>query len=270
MLHLLIDPIDAEKKPWDLFVLAFFITLICINLGYYVLGHYDGIGSVIILTLAFFPLLYKAFSVEEQRDLKLKREGDRFYAHRKIVVLFSFIFLGVVLGYFANYLFLPSDLGETLFADQVYTIQHGSTITGSAVSSELALKHILKTNFTLLGICLVLSLLFGLGALFLLVWNGSVMGIAMGLFAQQNMTSGFASATLMSALRYLVHGLPEMIAFFLASMGGSILCIAVLHHDLQGKKGKKIFKDGIALVCASIGLLFLSALIEVFITPFFF
>lgn len=269
MFDLLLNPVQAEKKPWDLFLFAIVFTGVALWVSATFFSHFVGFGSAVILTLLFFPLLFKAFSREEDEDIHLRSEADRFYAHRNIVILFVFIFLGSLSGYFLAYNFLPPELRDTFFVDQLSTIDASSPLTGNAVNPELALVSILQANFFLLFLCLTLSLLFGFGGLLLMTWNSSVLGVAIALFIQRSFMTPTVSVPL-GFLRYLLHGLPEVVSFFLASLGGSILFLALFKHDLHGDHGKKILQDGITLTVASVALLFLSALIEVFLTPLFF
>lgn len=269
MFEILYNPLKAEKKPWDIFILAFAVTMAAIWLSPFFINSYLGVGSIILVTLTFFPLLFRAFNKEEDDDKAYRNEGDRFYHHRKIVELFLFIFLGALIAFFFSYNVVHPSIRPTLFDAQLATLKEASPFTASAISSEVALSNILRKNINLLMICIALSLVFGLGSLFLLLWNSSVLGIAMAVFVQQSTTT-FGTSVTLSFVRYLTHGLPEMIAFFIASLGGAILSLAVLKHDLAGEKGKSILKDGVTLLGASVILLILSALIEVFITPYFF
>ncbi len=269
MFDLLYNPIHAEQKPWDLYFFAIIFSVVAIFLSALFFQAYLGFISVVFLTFTFFPLLFKAFRHEEVVDVHLRTEGERLYAHRKIITLFIFLFLGSLTGYFFTYFLAGDALQLSLFADQLNTLRNPSLATGNAISSDAAFLDILMSNFFLLGLCFVLSFFFGFGGLFLLFWNSSVFGIAIASFLQQGFTSSSMIVPL-SFLRYLLHGLPEVISFFLASLGGSILSFAFFRHDLKGEHGKRIFQDGLSLIVASILLLILSACIEVFLTPYLF
>jgi len=70
-----------------------------------------------------------------------------------------------------------------------------------------------------------------------------------------------------SFLRYIIHGIPEMIAYFIAGIAGGIISVAVIRHDFRSSNFKKIVLDSIDLVLIAVIVLLLAALIEVFITP---
>ena len=71
-------------------------------------------------------------------------------------------------------------------------------------------------------------------------------------------------------IRYLLHGIPEILAYFTAGLAGGIISIAIVRHDLTKPKFKHIMLDSLDLIFGSLVLLFLAALIEVFVTPLFF
>ncbi|MDP1693992.1 MAG: hypothetical protein Q8L34_00450, partial [Candidatus Woesearchaeota archaeon] len=88
MFDLLLDPVRAEKKPWDLYFFALAFSIVALVLSNFLFDQYVGFGSAILLSFIFFPLLFKAFCHEEEVDAQLKCEGERMYAHRKIITLF--------------------------------------------------------------------------------------------------------------------------------------------------------------------------------------
>ena len=112
---------------------------------------------------------------------------------------------------------------------------------------------------------LLLSLAFGAGAIFILVWNASVIGSAMGIFAKGQLFSLPASF-----FRYMIHGIPEIAGYFLGALAGGILSVAVIRKDLQGERKWRILEDVILLVIAAVVILILAAIMEVFLTPIFF
>ena len=87
------------------------------------------------------------------------------------------------------------------------------------------------------------SLLFGAGAIFILVWNASVIAAAIGIFAQ-----GSLSQLPVAILRYMVHGVPEIAAYFIGALGGGIISVAVIRKDLRGEGMWKILQDSLILL----------------------
>jgi len=106
-------------------------------------------------------------------------------------------------------------------------------------------------------------LIFGAGAIFILAWNASVISAAIGIF-----TKGQISGIPLGLGRYMfIHGLPEIAAYFIAALAGGILSTAFIKHDTKSEKFWTIIQDSLNLVIIAIAILFLAALMEVFITP---
>jgi uncharacterized membrane protein SpoIIM required for sporulation len=53
-------------------------------------------------------------------------------------------------------------------------------------------------------------LIFGAGAIFILAWNASVIAAAIGIFANSDL-----SKLPMGVMRYMIHGIPEIGAYFI-------------------------------------------------------
>jgi uncharacterized membrane protein SpoIIM required for sporulation len=112
---------------------------------------------------------------------------------------------------------------------------------------------------------LVFSLIFGADAIFILAWNASVISSAIGIFSKANL------ANLPIAFgRYMIHGIPEIGAYFAGALAGGIVSIAIIKHDVHTERFWVILQDSLNLVILAVVLLFVAALIEVFITPVLF
>ena len=109
---------------------------------------------------------------------------------------------------------------------------------------------------------MVFSLIFGAGAIFILAWNASVISAAIGIFSESSL-----SALPLGIGRYMIHGTPEIGAYFVGALAGGIISVAVIKHDIYSEKFWVILQDSLNLVIVSVVLLFIAALIEVFITP---
>ena len=108
-------------------------------------------------------------------------------------------------------------------------------------------------------------MIFGAGAIFILAWNASVISAAIGIFSKSDLTN-----LPLGLVRYMVHGIPEIGAYFAGALAGGIISIAVIKHDINSEKFWIILQDSLNLVILSVVVLFLAALMEVFITPVFF
>jgi uncharacterized membrane protein SpoIIM required for sporulation len=68
----------------------------------------------------------------------------------------------------------------------------------------------------------------------------------------------------------MIHGIPEIMAYFYGGLAGGIISVAVIRHHYTSKKFLTIVEDSADLVMLSIFLLVVGALLEVYITPILF
>ena len=127
-------------------------------------------------------------------------------------------------------------------------------------------------NLKVMLFCLFFSLFFGAGAIFILTWNASVIGAAMGTFATEKL--GIFGTHLitfpLSLMRYMTHGVFEILAYFMAGLAGGIISVAIINNDLVGEYKKRILKDSIDLILLAVAFLIVGAIVEVFVTPLLF
>lgn len=284
MLELLINPKTAERKPWEMIVVGFFYASLAVFLskwifgGNSVLSQYLGIFIILFCVIFSLPYMYYAIKLEERKDLIYDEELTLLKEHGKALLTFLFLFLGFVIAFSVWYVVLPDS--QNLFRAQIETfcqINSGSNyqecvkqygiidsikITGQ-VTSTARLFSIFANNVYVLIFTLILSLIFGAGAIFILAWNASVIAAAIGIFAKNqlaNLHLGFA--------RYLAfHGLLEIAAYFVVALAGGIFSSAIIKHDTKSEKFWSIIQDALNLVIIAVVILFIAALIEVFITP---
>jgi len=67
--------------------------------------------------------------------------------------------------------------------------------------------------------------------------------------------------------RYMIHGIPEIAAYFIAALAGGIISVAIIRKDLRGERTWKILQDSLILIIIALIILVIGALIEVYITP---
>ncbi|MEK6800615.1 MAG: stage II sporulation protein M, partial [Nanoarchaeota archaeon] len=70
--------------------------------------------------------------------------------------------------------------------------------------------------------------------------------------------------------RFFIHGLPEIAAYFIVALAGGIVSVAVIRHEIGTEKFWEVLQDSLNLIILAIVVLFLAALLEVFVTPVLF
>ncbi len=286
MLEMLVNPKKAEKRPWEMFFIGAFYATVSLLLvkwifsGDPVLSKYTGILVVTFVVMFSIPFIYYAIKNEEEKDLQIKGFKLLLKEHTKALTYFMFLFMGFIVAFSFWYIVFAD--GNQNFRAQIetYCIINKPAYFEECVS-EYGIKHVSKTtafltakdkivnifanNIYVLIFTLVFSLLFGAGAIFILAWNASVISAAIGIFSESNLAN-----LPLGLMRYMIHGVPEIGAYFAGALAGGIISIAVIRHDIHSEKFWIILQDSLNLVILSVVLLFAAALIEVFITPVLF
>jgi uncharacterized membrane protein SpoIIM required for sporulation len=249
-----------------------------------VLSQYSSILIITFATLFCIPFMYFLVSLEEAKDIRIKAERALIKEHGRAVAALVYLFLGFIVAFSILYMIMPQAITAQNFKAQVeqycainmpqnfdkclkqYGIANTLTFTGRAAAMASGnLGHflnILTNNIYVLIFILVFSLAFGAGAIFILAWNASVIAAAIGLFTNAQLNSLH-----IGLMRYLVHGIPELAAYFIAALGGGILSIAIIKHDFRHEQFWCVLRDSVDLIIVAIIILIIAALIEVFITP---
>ena len=283
MLELFFNPKRAERKPWQMFFVGLLYASLSIFLAYLmfgknpVLSQYMGVLVITFCVIFTMPFVYYTIKLEERKNIEYEEEGKLLKEHSRAVFVFIWLFLGFVVAFSFWHMVLPD--GPNLLNAQIKTFcqinqhsnyanclkQYGldstSGITGNVTSKERFFS-IFANNINVMIFTLLLSLIFGAGAVFVLAWNASVIAAAIGIFAKSQI-----SQIPMGLGRYMIHGIPEIAAYFIAALAGGILSIAVIRRDLNKEHFWAIMQDSLNLLLIAIVILFVSAIIEVFITP---
>lgn len=282
VLESLLNPLQAERHPWEMFFMGILYSSIAVLLGLMIFGDDASLVIVFLTVLACVPLIYGAIKMEENKDISISDEKKLLQEHAKAISFLMYLFGGIVVSLALWYVFLPIDIVQNIFAIQTRTIEQiNSGITGNFFGSLEIFSMVFLNNFKVLIFCLLFAFLYGVGAIFILVWNASVLAAAMGDFARTILSKAMAatgnitmahyfSALSLSILRYSIHGVPEILSYFIGGLAGGIISIAVIKHDFQSDKFRNIIFDTSSLVLIAIFFLVIAAFLEVFVTPIFF
>jgi len=71
-------------------------------------------------------------------------------------------------------------------------------------------------------------------------------------------------------MRYMTHGIFEILGYFVGGLAGGIISVAVVRHDFGTKKFSKILLDSSDLLLLSVFILLVAAVVEVYVTPILF
>ena len=286
MLEILTNPKKAEKRPWEMFFIGLFYSILSLVLvewvfsGDPVLSKYSGILVVTFCVMFSLPFIHNAIKNEETKDLRMTGFGKLIKEHSKALLYFMFLFIGFVVAFSFWYIFFTGGNQSFMVQIETYCIinqysnfdkcvaQYGTmdiSKTTAFLTSQDKIINIFANNINVLIFTVVFSLIFGAGAIFILAWNASVIGAAIGIFSQSNLFN-----LPVGLVRYMIHGIPEIGAYFAGALAGGMISIAIIKRDTHSEKFWTILQDSLNLFIISIIILFLAALMEVFLTPMFF
>jgi len=284
----LVSPNKAESKPWDLFVLGGMYAAMGVFLSLWVFQEQATIVMVLLTVMACVPLMYNTLRREEEKDLVVEKQKTLLKEHARVLVAFMFLFLGFVAAFSLSYIFLPAGTVDGLFVAQTNTINEinskvvdnsieNNQISGEAYSEGLMLR-IFGNNIKVMLFCVFFSFFYGAGAIFILTWNATVISAAIGNFFRTHISTYAAHAGLVQAggyfhiyalslLRYFVHGIPEILAYFIGGLAGGLISVAVIKHDFGTKHFVRVLRDSLNLILLGLIVLFIAAMLEVYVTP---
>jgi|SRR3989338_5476506 len=278
----LLFPIKAEKKPWQMFFLGFLYATLGIFISLWIFRDQASLIMVFMITMAALPIFYNTMKLEESKDMLIEKETEILKEHNKAIAFFMYMFVGITVACAVWYVLLPTATINSLFDKQVGTIQAiNNQVSGSVIHSLNIFWRIFFNNFKVLAFSLLFSLVYGAGAIFILAWNATVIGAAIGNFVRANMGSYTSSLGFLEAgnyfhvasiglLKYSIHGIPEIAAYFYGGLAGGILSVALIRRHFNTSKFSKVMIDFSELVLIGMGFLIAAAFLEVYITPLLF
>ncbi len=270
----------AEKRPAEMFIVAFAYTTIAILLSLWVFAEYAGLTMVFFTVMAAIPLMIKLIVLEERKLFSRVHNTT----HRATIPFFIFLFLGMVSAFTFFFTVLPEATVNQIFNVQISTIQSVNANIISQLSGQFFgdfFPLVIFNNLKVMTFAVLFSFIYGSGAIFILTWNASVLGVAIGSLIREIVGAAATSvgavgvgtyfgAVSISFARYLIHGIPEIGAYFVAGLAGGIISVGVLRYQLFDEKFMVVMKDALFLLIVAIILVLISGATEVLISPLFY
>lgn len=282
MLEMLYNPKYTDKGPFKMFFIGLIYASLSLILVHYffskdaVLSQYSGIFVVLFCVL--FSILFMYFLVKQEAEEDEKIEGfwGVWRAHSDALYAFMWLFLGFIVAFAFWFIVLQN---FSLFNAQIKTycminspgnietcVQNydftGKVIGVGGMTSGERFLAILQNNVYVMIFTLVFSLLFGAGAIFILAWNASIIGAAIAIFSKYQLKD-----IPLGVLRYMIHGFPEIAAYFVTALAGGIFGFEVIKGGLKNKKLIRVLENAVILLFIALIILVIAAIIEVYITP---
>jgi uncharacterized membrane protein SpoIIM required for sporulation len=285
MLEALINPKRAEKGPWKMFFIGLVYASLSLLLVQWffsddaVLSKFSGMIVVTFCVMFSLPFMYYIIKREEKQDESVEGLVEVWKAHSDAIYALMWLFMGFIVAFSGWYMILqnsnlfnaqietycminnPGDIGGCV---QRYSFEQHK-ITSGASTQAVRFVSIIENNVYVMIFTLIFSLIFGAGAIFILAWNASVISAAIGIFTKYNI-----SEIPLGLARYMIHGFPEIAAYFLTALAGGMFGTGILRNGIKSKKFPRVMENTVILLLIAIIILVAAALIEVYFTPIVF
>ncbi len=269
---------ETKESPAYLIIVSCAITIAGVIMAYNTFPQSSSVLAISFTTLALMPFINNLFKKEETKISTEQTPKRLITENFQVISVYSSIFIGMALAYVIMGVFFPETNEncegiscmmpekKSFFSEQrtVY-----SSITGKVIAEKECFNNdtknfgacfelIFKNNTWVMVMALIFSIVWGAGALFLLGWNASVIG----LFIAMEISAKNIEAGITRAISYLPHGIPEITAYFIAAIAGGIISAAISKNKFKPNEIKTIIIDAGILIAMATTTLTIGALIE--------
>ena len=241
---------------------------------------YQFAGMIVVTFSVMFSLPFMYFLIKKEEDEDERVEGffSVWKMHSDAVYAFMWLFLGFVVAFsFWNIILQDSNLFNAQIETYCAINNPGGIedcvskyafeavgVTGS-VTKEIRFLSIITNNVYVMIFTLIFSLIFGAWAIFILAWNASVIAAAIGIFTKYQI-----SEIPLGIARYMIHGFPEIAAYFVTALAGGIFGAGAIRNGIRSKIFLRIAENTVILLFIALIILIFAAVIEVYFTPLLF
>ncbi len=271
MLESILDFREVDKSPYLTFIWALLISTVGIllstqlfykvtisNVSFNLTGMFAVIFTIIPSVYFLTVVVNKEEEIEEE-ECRRHYQKDFFRRHEKDILMFLFYFLGVTAAFAVWSFVLPEDFFQVQLVKilDIRSAVSGS-ITGSITKGTFtSFMAVLSNNLEVMIFAFIFALLFSAGAVFIIVWNASILGVCIGELSKTVYEIPIVSLT------FLPHGIPEVVGYLCAGLAGSLISAAILRCR-SSEILKIIFFDSLKIILLGAMFIAIAAGIEVY------
>ncbi|MFW5903014.1 MAG: stage II sporulation protein M [archaeon] len=297
---------EKATKRWEIFIAGFIFTVVAVLFAINVIPPVSGVTGLGFLIVAFIcipaaPFFVQLFKIEEKEEFEKCKykvfSKNLFTRHLDVIGVFAFFFLAIVFASSLIYVVVPEETSNNMFSDQVSDLRTKGVLTGEATGAfhagesesngesiltgaSFGLGEIILNNFTVLSLAFLFSFVFGAGAVFLISWNASIIGVLIGKIAENpgplglidtgNIFTNYLIALPVTILRLLPHGIFEFGAYFIGAVAGGVLSAGVIQESIKERRTnfkhlKPVIIDSCVYLGIAFGLVIMGAIVEILI-----
>lgn len=258
---------EVEEKPWLMFVwavvLASIAVLISAQISYRIpmggqwfnLSGLFAVLFVIIPSAYYITLMIKREERMEEVAIRKFHRSSFWDKHGNYIMILLFFFAGLTVAFSVWAYALPGDF----FQVQSSKINQIQGVSGALAHGDFgSFTRILNNNLQVTAFAFMFSLFFGAGAVFIITWNASILGVYISQLSRNILEIPWWG------MFFLPHGIPEIGGYLLAGLSGGIISAAILRKN-DKKVLKVIILDSMKLLVVAVALIFLGAAIEVYL-----
>jgi len=269
MLEQLLKEKWIEHRQIYAFFLGLIYTLVAYLTATIFFKEAYSIATMFLVTILLVPSLMKLLNIEEKIE---RKNGTKYFLknHAPIFETYIFLFLGILVGYLVFGLFsIGTERFSNLFDYQLNFLKSQNALDFNKTYYEPVNKALVlfTNNIMVAMIAFVLSLFYGAGAIFLVVFNASIFSAFILSFIHKIGQGMHFSAMAVFSL----HLIPELIGFLFAAVAGGVISKALLREKFGTEEFNNVFKDAIIILIIAAALILIAAILETFVTtPFFY
>lgn len=265
VLESLIGEKNIRKQPVLIVLITFLISIGSMFFAHQLFPAYASVLSIAFITIGLVPIIHNILSKEEYEEALERKSSTTFFArHFNVILIYVWIFVGIILAFSMAYVFSPPEMKQVLFKEQIssfcyiagqesctagipYSISANGMFSAFEACQNPATSNlgscslfIFENNAGVLIFIILLSFLYGAGAIFIIAWNASILGIFFGemfLAAQHVRWFGFLQGMLIG------HGPPELLGYIFGALAGAILSAMVSRGQFLKHEFSTIIRD---------------------------
>jgi uncharacterized membrane protein SpoIIM required for sporulation len=275
---------NIRKNPFLVLIITFVITIGSIIASNLIFPSYSSVLSVAFITIGLVPIIHNVLTKEDfEEKLERKKANNFFSRHYTIIKIYVLIFIGIILAFTIAYVFAPIELKPIIFKEQInaFCLISGSdncslgipkSISGMfatnafnacqnpATSNIISCSmFIFENNAIVLLFTIILSLLYGAGAIFIIAWNASILGI---FFGEMILSMQYLRGLGLLQGMIIGHGPPELLGYIFGALAGAILSAMISRKQFFMHEFSTIIKDFFLLVFLAVFSIIYGAIVE--------
>jgi hypothetical protein len=263
VLESLIGEKNIRQKPYLILPITILISVVAIYFAYVIFPTHASVLSVAFITIALVPIIHNILSSEEDDEERERKSFTTFFArHFNLIMIYVWVFIGVILAFALAYSLFHFPEKQGMFDEQIKSFcaisgacNNGTPFSINGKASAMAFEscqseatrnifacteYIFLNNSQVLFFVIVLSILYGAGALFLIIWNASILGV---FFGEMIVLGAFAKGFGLLQSLLFGHGPSELFGYIFGALAGAILSATVSRGDLFTGHHKIILPD---------------------------